>query len=74
MLHVPFYEDSSVKPFVAWCVDFRVPLGMGWSMRGVGRLVKAGRRPPAGLGLDEAIDTTDAGTGACWTGSAGQHA
>lgn len=31
--------------------------------RGVGRLVKAGRRPPEGLGLDEASDTADAAAG-----------
>ena len=31
--------------------------------RGVGRLVKAGRRPPEGLGLDEANDAADAAGG-----------
>src|SRR2546422_5425703 len=30
---------------------------------GGGRLVKAGRRPPKGPGLDEAIDTADAAAG-----------
>jgi len=31
--------------------------------RGAGRLVKAGRRPPEGLGLDEANDNADAAGG-----------
>src|SRR2546422_4333106 len=37
--------------------------GGGQEARGAGRRVKAGRRPPKGPGLDEAIDPADAAAG-----------
>ena len=65
-----FYGDSFIKPFLVTACLSGLHLGgalcwarCGHEARGVGRLVKAGRRPPEGLGLDETNDTADAAGG-----------